>query len=74
MKALGAKWNITDTRDGRLVVYENLVDHHRFDCGVERRDTPFDMILEFIISEGDPGDLVFLNGKFYTQIYKEVTA
>lgn len=71
---LGARWTITDVKDGRMVVYENLEHGKRFDCGIERGDTPLDMILEFIISEGDPGDLVFLNGLFYTQIHKEMTA
>lgn len=74
MKSLGARWSITDTKDGKIVVYENLEAGIRFECGVCRRDTPVDMILEFILGEGDPGDLVFLNGLFYTQTQKEICA
>lgn len=74
MRTLGARWTVTETASGRLVVYENLERGLTFNCGVEPLSTPFDLIVEFIIQEGDPGDLVFLNGKFYTQLQKEMSA
>jgi len=42
-------------------VYENLERGIKFDCGVTPKGTLADLILEFIMSEGDPGDLVYWN-------------
>ena len=74
MKNLGARWTITEKPEGKVVVYENLEAGIKFDCGVSPPTTPIGMILEFILTEGDPGDLVFLNGQFYTQTCKEICA
>jgi hypothetical protein len=70
----GARWLIVEKQDGKSVKYENLEAGISFDCGVTPVAASIGMILEFIISEGDPGDLVFLNGTFYTQTQKEMCA
>lgn len=72
MNSLGARWSITDEAAGRHVVYHNLVRGLVFDCGHTNDD--MGKLLQFIVSEGDPGDMVFLNDLFYTQIHKGVVA
>lgn len=75
MKALGARWNITDQADGqKAVVYINLCTGCRFECGVIPAHTATGLILEFILDQGNPGDMVFLNDQFYTQTHKEMSA
>lgn len=74
MKQLGARWDITDQADGKKVVYMNLCTGCSFDCGVAPAASPMCLLLEFIVSEGDPGDMIFLNGQFYTQTHKEMSA
>jgi hypothetical protein len=71
---LGAKWVISNQKQGISVRYENHEHGIDFDCGVTARATPLELILEFILGEGDPGDLVFLDGMFYTQLQKEICA
>lgn len=75
MKTLGARWNITDQADGqKAVVYINLCNGTTFECGLTPAGSPMGLILEYILNEGDPGDMVFLNGQFYTQTHKEMPA
>lgn len=75
MKHLGARWDITDQKDGqKQVAYLNLCTGTKFECGLTPANSPMGLILEFILSEGDPGDMVFLNGQFYTQTHKEMCA
>lgn len=69
----GARWDIKDQDDNKLISYSNLETGVVFDCGAVRSDTPLNMLLEFILSEGDAGDLVFVNGNLL-QIQKEVRA
>lgn len=38
------------------MIYENAVTQKRFDCGVCQ--VGFDAILEFILAEGDSGDII----------------
>lgn len=71
MKSLGARWTIVESETGKTVVYENLETGVVFNCGVCKPETPILSILEFILSEGDPGDFVYLNGTFFTQTHKE---
>lgn len=69
MQTLGARWMIQDQKQGqRAVSYQNLDTGTVFDCGACEPGTSMESILDFILSEGDAGDLVFLNGTFYTQI------
>lgn len=70
---LGARWDITTQQDYLLVMYSNLETGVTFDCGLIAASTPLNQLLEFILSEGDPGDLVFFNGTML-QIQKEVRA
>ena len=74
MKNLGARWTITEKPEGKIVMYENLETGIAFNCGMSPPGTDLFLILEFILSEGDPGDLVFVNGQFYTQTCKEICA
>lgn len=70
----GARWDVVDVEAGKSVIYENLESDIQFDCGIVRSDTPMSMILEFIVSEGDPGDMVFVNGSPMMVLQKEVRA
>jgi hypothetical protein len=54
-----ARWTIKETDTGISVVYENLVRGITFDCGICRKDTLPELLWEFIVSEGDPGDVVY---------------
>lgn len=54
-----ARWTVKETSKGISVVYENLERGITFDCGICRKDTLPELLLEFIMSEGDPGDLVY---------------
>lgn len=54
-----ARWTVKETDAGLSVTYENLERGIVFDCGVCRKDTLPELILEFILAEGDPGDFVF---------------
>jgi hypothetical protein len=54
-----ARWTVKETNKGISVVYENLERGITFDCGICRKDTLPELLLEFIMSEGDPGDLVY---------------
>ena len=75
MKHLGARWDITDQKDGqKKVVYANLCTGTIFDCGLAPANSPMILLLEFVIDEGDAGDMVFVNGQFYTQTHKEMCA
>ena len=56
-----ARWTVKNTNKGISVVYENLERGIVFDCGVCRTDTLPDVLLEFIMAEGDPGDFVYWN-------------
>lgn len=62
MEKLGARWDIVDTEGGKSVMYENLVAGVQFNCGICPATTTVPMLLEFILTEGDAGDIVFLNG------------
>lgn len=62
MNPLRARWLLTDEAGGISVLYENLVSGIQFYCGIVRKDTPLDHLIEFIVAEGDPGDYVFRNG------------
>lgn len=63
---LGARWTIEDVATGKSVKYENFVKGIGFDCGIQTPDKDLHEIMAFIISEGDPGDIVILNGSFYS--------
>lgn len=59
---------------GLSLIYENLVDGITHDCGVVRGDTLPILLLEFIIGEGDPGDVVTWDGKPIHFLMKETRA
>jgi len=51
-----AQWTVRKVKSGISVIYENAVTQKRFDCGVCQ--VGFDAILEFILAEGDSGDII----------------
>jgi hypothetical protein len=56
-----AKWLIERRPDGRLqLTYVNLCTGQTFDCGAVRGDAPLDLLVEWIVTRGDPspGDWV----------------
>ena len=67
---LFARWTIKETNIGISVVYENLERGIIFDCGICRKDTLPEMLLEFIMSEGDAGDLVYWGNQPPFQVMK----
>jgi len=71
---LGARWTLNDRKEGISVVYENLESGITFDCGIVRLDTPLDHLAEFIVSEGDPGDMVYRNGAHIFQVLSQEAA
>lgn len=57
----GARWTVVDGH----VVYENLVSGTSFDCGQANSSATPKQVMEFIVGEGDVGDLVFYNGELF---------
>jgi hypothetical protein len=56
-----ACWTIKTTEKGISVSYKNFVKNIDFDCGVCASSTPDELLWEFVLSEGDPGDFVVWN-------------
>lgn len=54
-------WNIKTSERVIGVTYTNLSTGAEFDCGDNRPDTPVSMILEWVMLNADPGDIVAVN-------------
>lgn len=69
MLNLKALWNVDLQKSGQYAVkYQNYSTGKKHDCGLTNPGVSLNEVLEFVMNEGDGGDLLFLNGKFWTQL------
>lgn len=58
-----ALWKVVTQRTKIAITYVNLQTGKPFNCGDQHPDTDVDLILQWITTEADPGDVVLLDGR-----------
>lgn len=71
-----ARWEVSKLReDGKWsVLYRNLKDDVVFDCGSQPAATPLALIMQFVLSQAEPGDIVTLHGQTVTRVQEPARA
>jgi len=66
---MNAKWSIETVEAGMNLVYENVVDNIKFECGVSDAHTDINDMIAFVLDEGGQiGDCVYLDGRLVCEI------
>jgi hypothetical protein len=57
------RWDIIRRPSGIDLIFTNPATGDKFDCGVQRPDTPIQLLLDWVEVEADPGDAAFVDGE-----------
>ncbi len=71
-----ARWEVSKLDDtGKWsVLYRNLKDDVVFDCGSQPAATPLALIMQFVLAQAAPGDIVTVHGRTMTVIQEPARA
>ncbi len=74
--AVNARWEVSQLDEGGKwsVLYRNLKDDVVFDCGSQPAATPLALIMQFVLSQAEPGDIVTLHGQTVARVQEPARA
>lgn len=71
-----ANWVVYEKASNLQLIYRNSINGSVHACGLLRRDTPLDMIVDWVVKSGNPAafDLIKLHDGTVYQVQPQLTA